>query len=297
MYGWMGKILRIDLSKGTVKSEALNKEDLKNYIGARGLGTKIFCDEVDPRIDPLSEENKLIFMSGPLTGTAAPSAGRYNVITKGVLNGTIAASNSGGNFGSEMKFAGIDGFIIEGKAKSPVFIWINNDQVQILDAGEIWGKNVVETTDMIKALTDEEAKVACIGPAGENLVKFAGIMNEYNRAAGRSGVGAVMGSKNLKGLPFAVPAGSRWQTPPGLWMLFWMHAQNFRLIRLPDRDWQLWGQMFSSIYLMYMEGFRLKTSARQRYFRKLNRYPESIMPNITWFGIKDALDVPSDAAG
>ncbi len=200
MYGWMGKILRIDLSKGTIKSEALNKEDLKNYIGARGLGTKIFSDEVDPRIDPLSEENKLIFMSGPLTGTAAASAGRYNVITKGVLNGTIAASNSGGNFGSEIKFAGIDGFIIEGKAKTPVFIWINNDQVQILDAGEIWGKNVVETTDMIKALTDEEAKVACIGPAGENLVKFAAIMNEYNRAAGRSGVGAVMGSKNLKGI-------------------------------------------------------------------------------------------------
>ncbi|MBO8158747.1 aldehyde ferredoxin oxidoreductase family protein [Thermosyntropha sp.] len=200
MYGWMGKVLRVDLTAGTVRLEEIDEELLHGYIGARGLGTKIFCDEVDPKVDPLSEENKIIFMTGPLTGTLASSAGRYNVVTKGVLNGTIAASNSGGSFGPELKYAGYDGVIIEGKAKEPVYLWINDDKVELRSASHIWGTDVVTTTDTIKAETDEEAKVACIGPAGENLVKFACIMNEYNRAAGRSGVGAVMGSKNLKAI-------------------------------------------------------------------------------------------------
>ncbi|MEN6390776.1 MAG: aldehyde ferredoxin oxidoreductase family protein, partial [Syntrophomonas sp.] len=200
MFGWMGKVLRVDLANGTAKIEDLDRNALKDYIGARGLGTKIFCDEVDPKIDPLSPENKVIFMAGPLTGTLATSGSRYNVVTKGVLNGTIAASNSGGSFGPELKYAGIDGIIIEGKAEHPVYLWVYNEQVEIRDASELWGKDVIETTDMIKAATNDEAKVACIGPAGENLVKFACIMNEYNRAAGRSGVGAVLGSKNLKAI-------------------------------------------------------------------------------------------------
>lgn len=198
MYGWMGKIIRVNLTDGTIKKEALKSEDLHTYIGARGLGTKLFFDEVDPAVEPLSAENKVVFMTGPLTGTAASSGGRYNVVTKGPLNGTIAASNSGGSFGPELKFAGYDGIIFEGKAEKPVYLWINNDTVELRCAEELWGKDVVETTDAIKEITDEEAKVACIGPAGENLVKFACIMNEYNRAAGRSGVGAVMGFKNLK---------------------------------------------------------------------------------------------------
>lgn len=198
MFGWMGKILRIDLTHGTVSQEALDIDDLRNYIGARGLGTRLFVKEVDPNVDPLSPENKVLFMSGPLTGTFAACGGRFNVVTKGVLNGTIAASNSGGNFGPELKFAGYDGIIIEGRSPQPVYLWVYNDQVEIRDASELWGKDVFETTDLIKAATNEETKVACIGPAGENLVKFACIMNEYHRAAGRSGVGAVMGSKNLK---------------------------------------------------------------------------------------------------
>lgn len=200
MYGWTGKIIRINLSDGSIKAEPLKISDMKDYIGARGLGTKLFFDEVDPRVDPLSPDNKIVFLTGPLTGTIASSGGRYNVVTKGVLNGTIAASNSGGSFGPEIKYAGYDGFIIEGKAKEPVYLWVNNHQVEIRDACELWGKNTVDTTDLIKAATDDEAKVACIGPAGENLVKFACVMNEYNRAAGRSGAGAVMGSKNLKAI-------------------------------------------------------------------------------------------------
>jgi aldehyde:ferredoxin oxidoreductase len=198
MFAWMGQILRIDLSSGKVSKERLDMAMLRDYIGARGLGSKIFADEVAPNVDPLAPENKVIFMTGPLTGTLATSGGRYNVITKGPLNGTIAASNSGGTFGPELKFAGYDGIIIEGKSEKPVYLWVNDEQVEIRSAEEVWGKNVIDTTDMLKAATDEEAKVACIGPAGENLVKFAGIMNEYNRAAGRSGVGAVLGSKKLK---------------------------------------------------------------------------------------------------
>ncbi len=200
MYAWIGQILRVNLTDATIKKEKLDPALLRNYIGARGLGSKLFMDEVNPQVDPLSPENKIIFMTGPLTGTLAASGGRYNVVTRGPLNGTIAASNSGGSFGPELKYAGYDGIIFEGKAEKPVYLWINNAEVELRSAEELWGRNVPETTDMIKQATHEEAKVACIGPAGEKLVKFACIMNEYNRAAGRSGVGAVMGSKNLKAL-------------------------------------------------------------------------------------------------
>lgn len=200
MYAWIGQILRVNLTDATIKKEKLDPALLRNYIGARGLGSKLFMDEVNPQVDPLSPENKIIFMTGPLTGTLAASGGRYNVVTRGPLNGTIAASNSGGSFGPELKYAGYDGIIFEGKAEKPVYLWINNAEVELRSAEELWGRNVPETTDMIKQATHEEAKVACIGPAGERLVKFACIMNEYNRAAGRSGVGAVMGSKNLKAL-------------------------------------------------------------------------------------------------
>lgn len=200
MYGWTGTILRVNLTKGDIAKEPTDPETAGTFIGARGLGTKFLYDEVDPKVDPLSPENKLIFAPGPLTGTFAPSSGRYNVVTKGPLTGAIAASNSGGSFGPEMKFAGYDMLIVEGKAKKPVYLWINEDQVEIRDAGRIWGKEVPDTTDMIRAETDEDAKVACIGPAGEKRVLFACIMNEMHRAAGRSGTGAVMGSKNLKAI-------------------------------------------------------------------------------------------------
>jgi aldehyde:ferredoxin oxidoreductase len=198
MHGWIGKLLRVNLSTGKVSTEPLDPGLAKDYLGARGLGTKYFCNEVDPKVDPLSPENKLIFAPGPLTGTYAPSGGRYNVVTKGPLNGTIAASNSGGTWGAELKFAGYDMLIVEGKAPKPVYLWIRNDAVEIRDAGHLWGKIVPDTQDAICAETDADAKVACIGPAGENQVLFAAIMNDMHRAAGRSGVGAVMGSKNLK---------------------------------------------------------------------------------------------------
>ena len=198
MHGWIGNVLRVNLTTGKMSTEPLDPERAKDYIGARGLGSKYLYDEIDPSIDPLSPENKLIFAAGPLTGTYAPSGGRYNVVTKGPLTGTIAASNSGGTWGAELKFSGHDMLILEGKAPKPVYLWIKNHAVEIRDATHLWGKLVPDTTDAIRAETDDGAKIACIGPAGENQVLFAAVMNDMHRAAGRSGVGAVMGSKNLK---------------------------------------------------------------------------------------------------
>lgn len=200
MYGWMGKIIRVDLTNETIKTEPLNMDDAKLYMGGRGLGTKYYMNEVDPKVDPLSPENNLIFMTGPLTGTFAACAGRYEVVAKAPLTGTIGACSSGGHFGPELKFAGYDGIVFEGKAKRPVYLYINDDHIELRDASHLWGKEVPATTDELVKETDEDAKIACIGPAGEKLVLFAVIMNDKNRAAGRSGLGAVMGSKNLKAI-------------------------------------------------------------------------------------------------
>ena len=198
MFGWTGNLLRVNLTDKTIKKEALCPKDAELYLGARGLATKIIMDEVDPKVDPLSEENKLIFMTGPLTGTFASSGGRYEVVAKAPLTGTIGASNSGGHFGPELKYAGYDGIIFEGRAEKPLYLWIEDDKAELRDASHLWGKNVFETTDMVLEETAEDARVACIGPGGEKKVLFAGVINDKNRAAGRSGLGAVMGSKNLK---------------------------------------------------------------------------------------------------
>ncbi|MDR0497722.1 MAG: aldehyde ferredoxin oxidoreductase family protein [Treponema sp.] len=200
MNAWIGKLLRVNLTTGEIRKEPLNMKDAQDFVGGRGLGTKIYCDEVDPKIDPFSPENKIIYMTGPLTGTFAASPGRYEVVTKAPLTGTIGAANSGGHWGPELKFAGYDGVIVEGVAKKPVYIWINDDHVEIRKADHLWGKDVHESTDKLNEETSPDARVACIGPAGENLVLFAGVLNDKNRAAGRGGLGAVMGSKKLKAI-------------------------------------------------------------------------------------------------
>ena len=194
---WVGTILRVDLSAGTIAKEPLNMQDAHDYVGARGLGTKYYCNEVDPKIDPFSPENKLIFMTGALTGTFAPSAGRYEVVSKSPLTGTIGAANSGGHFGPELKYAGYDGIIFEGRADNPVYLYVNDDVVELRDASHLWGKNVHETTDLLETEVGK-FRIATIAPSGENGVLFAGVMNDKNRVAGRGGMGAVMGSKNLK---------------------------------------------------------------------------------------------------
>jgi aldehyde:ferredoxin oxidoreductase len=205
MNGWIGRVLRVDLNRSDFVVEDLDPDVAIDYIGGRGLGVKVMYDEVDPKVDPLSPENKLIFATGPLTGTGAPTGGRYMAISKSPLTETIGYSNAGGHFGPELKFAGYDMIIIEGKAPSPVYLSIDNDEVQIRPAEHLWGKNTYETEDLIKAEVGDKWKamdthIATIGPAGEKLVKIAAIMCDKGRAAGRSGLGAVMGSKNLKAI-------------------------------------------------------------------------------------------------
>ncbi|MFA7661279.1 MAG: aldehyde ferredoxin oxidoreductase family protein [Anaerovoracaceae bacterium] len=198
MYGLIGKMLRVNLTEGTVAEEYLSDVLVKKYLGGRGLGTKIYVDEVDKDTDAFAPENKLILMTGPLTGTFATSAGRLMWITKAPLTGTIGCANSGGEFGPELKYAGFDGVIFEGKSEKPVYLYVKDGKGELRSAEELWGQSVFVTTDKLIEETDPDARVCCIGPAGENKVLFAGIMNEKNRAAGRGGLGAVMGSKNLK---------------------------------------------------------------------------------------------------
>ena len=196
-----GSIVRINLTTGSVKKESPCEKTMKEFIGGRGYATKVLYDELPKGTDPLSPENKLIFANGPLTGKGAPASGRYMVVTKSPLNNYIASSNSGGFWGAELARAGWFMIILEGKAQKPSYIWINDDKVEIRDASAFWGLDSHEATDkLLAAVGDDKAKVACIGPAGERLSKLASVMNDKNRAAGRSGVGAVMGSKNLKAI-------------------------------------------------------------------------------------------------
>ena len=197
--GWTRKVLRVDLGAGTCKSEPLNMKWADEYLGSRGLATNYFCEEVDPKVDPLSPANKLLMTTGPLTGTMASTGGRYAVVTKGPLTGAIACSNSGGYFGAELKFAGWDMIIFEGKSPKPVYLYVENDKAELRDAAHLWGKSTWDTEEIIKkSHQDPQIRVSSIGRAGENGVLYACIVNDLHRAAGRSGVGAVMGSKNLK---------------------------------------------------------------------------------------------------
>ena len=197
--GWNRKVLRVNLDAGTCTPEPLNMAWANDYLGSRGLASKYLVEEIDPKVDPLSPENKMIMATGPLTGTMASTGGRYTVVTKGALTNAIACSNSGGYFGAEMKFAGWDMIIFEGRSPKPVYLYVENDKAELRDASHLWGKTCWETEETIKAShQDPQIRVSSIGAAGENAVLFACIVNDLHRAAGRSGVGAVMGSKNLK---------------------------------------------------------------------------------------------------
>jgi len=201
-YGYTGKVLRINVTTGRITKEELSDKDAKQYLGGRGLGAKYLFDELKPGIEPLGEANNLYFVTGPLTATGAQSSSRWMVVTKSPLSGAFIRSTGGGAFGQELKSAGFDLVIIEGKAPRPTTIYINNDIVEFKDASHLWGKGIDTGTvqDMIiKELGDEKIQVACIGPAGENGTLFAAIMN-LRRSASRGGVGTVMGSKNIKAI-------------------------------------------------------------------------------------------------
>ena len=194
------KLARINLSTGEIKVEKLDLELAHKFIGGRGLGTKILYDEGVATVEPLSPENKLIYITGPMTGAAAPSTGRYMVVTKSPLTGMIACSNSGGIWGAKLKHAGWDAIIVEGQAPEWTYISIEDDKIQLLDAREYLGMMSEEMDTKLKEKHGPTASVLNIGPAGEKQVLLAAIMNDKDRAAGRSGVGAVMGSKKLKAI-------------------------------------------------------------------------------------------------
>ena len=198
---WQKQILRVNLTNSSVAIEPLNMEWAEDYLGERGLASKYLLEGMDAKADALSPENMLIFATGPLTGTMASTSGRFTVVTKGPLTDAIACSNSGGKFGASLKFAGYDMLILEGRASSPVYLHIVDDKVELLPADDLWGTTVWHTEETIQQRhQNPQLKVAAIGVAGEQGVRYACIVNDLHRAAGRSGVGAVMGSKNLKAI-------------------------------------------------------------------------------------------------
>ncbi len=198
---WSKKLLRVNLTDGTIKVEETNMKWAEQYLGQRGLATRYMVDEMDATVDALSPENMLIFATGPLTGTNASTGGRYSVITKSPLTGAVACSNSGGFIGAEMKFAGWDMVICEGKSPTPVYLHIQDDVAQLLPADDLWGKSVWEADEAIHAKhADPQLRVAAIGRSAEAGCLYAAIVNDLHRAAGRSGVGTVMASKNLKAI-------------------------------------------------------------------------------------------------
>lgn len=202
MFGYAGRILRIDLSSGAYKAEPLKEEIAKKYIGGIGLGMRLLTDNSKPGVNPLSPENPLVLATGPFSGTMAPTGGNgHAFVSKSPLTGGVGEAKSHGFFGAELKRAGYDAVIFEGKSEKPVYVWIDDDNVQLMDAKHLWGKSPMETEDTIKEeLGDYYIRVASIGPAGEKLSRVACIINDHTRAAGRTGMGAVMGSKNLKAI-------------------------------------------------------------------------------------------------
>lgn len=194
------KIARINLTTGDISVEPLDMELAHKFIGGRGLGTKMLYDAGVATVDPLSLENQLIYITGPMTGAAAPSTGRYMVVTKSPLTGMIACSNSGGIWGAKLKYAGWDAIIVEGEAPEWAYIVIDDDKIEIRDASDLVGMKSELIDDTLKERHGQDFSVLNIGPAGEKKVLLAAIMNDKDRAAGRSGVGAVMGSKKLKAI-------------------------------------------------------------------------------------------------
>jgi aldehyde:ferredoxin oxidoreductase len=194
MFGWTGRTIIVDLTSHSITESRTGAKQAKEYLGGRGLGIKLMHEFADPMVDPLSPDNPLIFATGPLTGTSAPMSGHYSLITKSPLTHTIFDSNAGGHFGKAMKYAGIDALVITGKSDIPVYLSIYDEDVELIAADHLWGKDTRETTLVLK----EKGSVACIGRAGETKVRFANFVNDNLYSSGRGGHGAVAGSKNLK---------------------------------------------------------------------------------------------------
>lgn len=199
MHGYAGRLLRVNLSTGKVSTEPIDMQDARDFVGGRGFGVKYLYKELEPNIDPLGEHNKLMLCPGVLAGTSAQATSRWLVITKSPLTGCFARAAAGADFGAWMKFAGYDFIIVEGKAEKPVYLFVTRDGCKIEDAHELWGKDTEKTQEWLYQRYSQDIRVACIGPAAENLVKYAAIVTG-RRTASRCGVGTVMGSKKLKAI-------------------------------------------------------------------------------------------------
>jgi aldehyde:ferredoxin oxidoreductase len=203
MYGWTGKCLRVNLSEKKFQTEDVPQELLDRFLGGRGLGARVLLKEIDPSVDPLSPENKLIFVSGPLVGTGAVTGASCNVVTKSPLSGTIACAKMRGHFGAELKFSGFDMIIFEGRAETPVLLSILDDKIALQPALQYWGRTTMETEELFKKglkekWADRETYLASIGPAGEKMIPVASVINDGFLSVGGAGIGAVMGAMNLK---------------------------------------------------------------------------------------------------
>ncbi len=199
--GYNGKVLRVNLSDNSISEEAIDELFCRKYLGGAGFISYFLWKELKPGTDPLGPDNKLIFAAGPVTGAPLPGSGRHCVGAKSPLTGGYAKSEAGGFWGAELKHAGFDAIIIEGKTEKPLYLWIQDGEASLKDASHLWGKNTKETQETIRdELGDSLIRVTSIGPGGENLVRFACVMNDLKAAAGRGGMGAVMGSKALKAI-------------------------------------------------------------------------------------------------
>ena len=201
--GYMGKILFVDLSKGELRDEALDEKFCRDFIGGYGFGARILLSQQKAGVDPLGPENMLGILTGPFTGSPALSGSRYVVIGKSPLTGTWGDANSGGYFGPHLKFAGYDGVFFTGASEKPVYLVIKDGKAELKDATHLWGKDTFEVEDILKSEIGKDTEIACIGPSGESVSLIAAVMNNKGRAAGRSGVGAIMGSKKLKAVAVA----------------------------------------------------------------------------------------------
>jgi len=199
MSDWTGKRLRVYLTEGKVVTEEIPQDELQRYLGGLGLGAYVLFNEVKPGVDPLGPENVFIITTGLFNGTCLPCSGRWSITSKSPQTGGYGDGSIGGDFGAELKYAGIDQVVIYGKSPKPVYLWIRNDTIELRDASHLWGKDTWEThDDIVDELGDHEIKTTIIGPGGENLVRTAVIVTGLARTAGRGGLGAVLGSKNVK---------------------------------------------------------------------------------------------------
>ncbi len=199
--GWAGRILFVDLETRKIEVEELSREFALKYVGGSGFGSRLLYDMSRPGLDAFDPASPMIIGQGPLSGTLAPASGRYQLVAKSPLTGFFMRSNGGGNFGPEMKWAGYDLIVVRGASEKPVYLWIEDDEVEIRDASHLWGKTTWDTLSTIRSeLGDQEIAALTIGPAGENLCYSSCVLSDISRAAGKGGLGAIWGSKKLKAI-------------------------------------------------------------------------------------------------